>query len=71
MDPTRWDAPFPLIVAALFVIVMLRSNATYWVGRLAATGAYRTRASRWMDSAGYRRAVQRINRFSRSCRPPV
>ncbi len=63
MDPTTWEAPFPVIVAALFVIVMARTNATYWLGRLANTGAQRTRVSRWMDSEGYRRAVERINRW--------
>lgn len=63
MDPTKWDAPFPIIVAVLFVIVMLRSNATYWAGRLAANGAQRTRVAAWMESAGYRRAVERINRW--------
>ena len=61
MDPTQWDAPFPLIVAALFCIVLTRSNATYWAGRLVARGASRTRASRWMTSPGYRRASERLN----------
>jgi membrane protein DedA with SNARE-associated domain len=63
VDPTGWGAPFPIVVAALFVIVMLRSNATYWVGRLVASGAHRTRAARWMDLPGYLRAVERINRW--------
>ena len=61
MDPTQWDAPFPLIVAALFCIVLTRSNATYWVGRLVARGASRTRAARWMAAPGYRRAAERLN----------
>ncbi|MFT4218772.1 MAG: VTT domain-containing protein [Micropruina sp.] len=63
MDPTQWDAPFPLIVATLFCIVLTRSNATYWAGRLVARGAHRTRAARWMDSSGYRKAVDRLNRW--------
>lgn len=63
MDPTQWDAPFPLIVTALFIIVLTRSNATYWAGRLVARGASRTRAARWMETAGYRRAVERLNRW--------
>lgn len=64
MDPTQWGAPFPVVVAALFVIVLLRSNGTYWLGRLVAGGAQRTtRASRWMASPGYRRAEDRINRW--------
>ncbi len=63
MDPTQWDAPFPVIVAALFVIVLTRSNATYWAGRLVARGASRTRVARWMDTPGYRTAVERLNRW--------
>ncbi|MFT3969935.1 MAG: VTT domain-containing protein [Micropruina sp.] len=63
MDPTQWDAPFPLIVTALFIIVLTRSNATYWAGRLVARGASRTRAARWMETAGYRRAIERLNRW--------
>lgn len=63
MDPTKWNAPFPLILTALFVIVMARTHGTYWLGRMAANGAHRTRVARWMDSEGYRRAVNRINRW--------
>lgn len=63
MDPTQWGAPFPVVVAALFVIVLVRSNGTYWLGRLVAGGAQRTRAARWMASARYRRAEDRINRW--------
>ena len=39
MDPTQWNVPFPLIVGALFVIVMVRANATFWLGRLGSAGA--------------------------------
>jgi membrane protein DedA with SNARE-associated domain len=63
VDPTQWGAPFPIVVTALFCIVLTRANATYWAGRLVARGAHRTRAARWMDSAGYRRAVERLNRW--------
>mgnify|MGYP003543523759 FL=1 len=63
MDPTQWGAPFPVVVAALFVIVLLRSNGTYWLGRLVAGGAQRTRAVGGVQSAGYRRAEDRINRW--------
>ena len=63
MDPTQWGAPYPIVVGALFLIVLARSNATYWVGRLVANGAHRTRAAQWMDSEGYRRAVDRLNRW--------
>jgi len=67
VNPMTWDAPYPLIVAALFVIVMLRANGTYWLGRAVETGAHRTRISRVMDTAGYRRATDRLNRWG----PPV
>ncbi len=67
MDPTSWNLPFPAIVAALFVIVMFRANGTYWLGRLGSAGARRTRLARLMDSPGYLRATERIDRFG----PPV
>lgn len=67
MDPTRWNLPFPAVVAALFVIVMLRANGTYWLGRLGSAGARRTRLARVMDSPGYLRATERIDRYG----PPV
>ena len=67
MDPTGWNLPFPAVVAALFVIVMLRANGTYWLGRLGSAGARRTRLGRLLDSPGYARATERIDRFG----PPV
>lgn len=67
MDPTTWDVPFPLIVAGLFAIVMLRANATYWLGRLGSAGARRTRLARLMDSPAYARAADRVDRYG----PPV
>lgn len=63
MDPTQWDAPFPLVVVALFCIVMARVNATYWIGRLGAARAHRSRLASKMESPGYRRAVRRINTY--------
>lgn len=63
MDPTKWDLPFPVIVAALYVIVMMRANGTYWLGRLGLFGAQHTRLSRLMDSPGYQRATQRIDTY--------
>ena len=63
MDPTTWDAPFGVVALGLFVIVMLRANGTFLLGRLAARGAHRTRVARLMDSPGYTRAVVRINRW--------
>ncbi|WP_232548067.1 DedA family protein [Propioniciclava soli] len=63
MDPRTWDAPWAVIFGALWVIVMLRANATYWLGRLAARGAESTRARRVMASPGYRTAADRLNRW--------
>lgn len=63
MDPTRWDVPFPLIVVALFVIVMFRANGTYWLGRLGTAGARRTGLVHLLDSPGYVRATERIDRY--------
>ncbi len=67
MNPMEWDAPFLVIVAALFVIVMCRANATYWLGVLIARGARRTRAAATMDSPGYARAVEKLNKWG----PPL
>ncbi len=63
MDPTQWNVPFPLIVGALFVIVMVRANATFWLGRLGSAGARRTRFARLMTSPGYLRATERIDAY--------
>jgi membrane protein DedA with SNARE-associated domain len=63
VDPTRWDVPFPAIVAMLFVIVMLRANGTYWLGRLGTAGVRRTRLARLLESPGYLRATERIDRY--------
>jgi membrane protein DedA with SNARE-associated domain len=63
MDPTQWNAPFPVIVAALFVIVMFRANATFWVGRLGSAGIRRTRMAKLMDSPGYVGATERIDAY--------
>ena len=51
--------PFWQAFAALFVIVMARSNATYWVGRGAVAGwrRYRVRARR-ADEASRGTAAQ-------------
>jgi membrane protein DedA with SNARE-associated domain len=63
MDPTQWNAPFPIIVAALFVIVMFRANATFWLGRLGSAGVRRTRLAKLMESPGYLRAIERIDTY--------
>ena len=66
-NPLTWDAPYLVVVAGLFVIVFLRANGTYWLGRAISAGASRTRARRIMDSPGYQRAVERLNQWG----PPV
>ncbi len=63
LDPTRWNVPFPVIVAALFVIVMARANATFWLGRLGSAGIRRTKLAHLMDSPGYVRATERIDAY--------
>jgi membrane protein DedA with SNARE-associated domain len=63
VDPTKWGAPYPLVVAALFVIVMARANGTYWLGRLAAAGTERTRMRKLLHAPGYVRAVRWIDRW--------
>lgn len=62
-DPTTWDMPFGIIVAALFVIVMLRGNATYLLGRGIAAGARRTRAAKLMESKHYATGAKWLNRW--------
>ena len=63
MDPATWNLPFPALVVALFAIVMLRANGTYWLGRLGTAGVRRTRLARVLDSPGYTRASERIDRY--------
>jgi len=55
--------PYPVTVAALFVIVLLRANATYWLGRAAWAGADRTRLHRLLASAGFLRAQRLVQRW--------
>lgn len=63
MNPLAWDAPWFVISAALFGIVMVRANATYWLGRALQRGVRRTRAAAMMESPGYERAVARLNHW--------
>lgn len=63
MDPTQWNLPFPLLLAALFVIVMGRANATFWLGRLGSIGVRHTKLTKLLDSPGYTRATERIDRY--------
>lgn len=62
MDYLR-GLPFPLTVTGLFLIVFVRANATYWLGRAANAGASRTRVRRLLRSSGFRRAQGLLERW--------
>ena len=55
--------PFPIAVAALFVIVLLRAGGTYGLGRAAHAGADRTRLRRLLASPRFARAEDLIARW--------
>ena len=55
--------PFPLAFVILFVIVMLRANATYWLGRGLESGAERTRLAQLLSSPKFRRAQVVVSRW--------
>lgn len=55
--------PFPLTVATLFVIVVLRAGSTYAVGRAAQAGARRTRLARWLSAPGFVSAQRTVERW--------
>ena len=61
MNPSEWQLPFPEVFALLFVIVMLRANGTYWLGRLASAAAHRSRLGARMDEPRYAAALARLN----------
>ncbi|NVN00001.1 hypothetical protein G6035_15200 [Arthrobacter sp. SDTb3-6] len=60
---TIGSLPFMWAYLVLFVIVMLRSNATYWAGRGIAAGGRRTRLQRYLDSPSVARAEKAIARW--------
>ncbi|AQP44591.1 DedA family protein [Tessaracoccus flavus] len=62
-DPTSWEAPYAVVVIALFFIVMARANATYWLGRGITRGAERTRVRRLLESRHYATATRWLNRW--------
>jgi membrane protein DedA with SNARE-associated domain len=57
------ELPFRQLVLALFVIVFCRAQATYWVARLAVTGASRSRWGGWLDSSAVRRGSVLLERW--------
>lgn len=48
---------------ALFVIVMVRANATYWIGRGAVAGSRRLRSSEGGPSPAWQRAQKLVHRW--------
>lgn len=57
------DWPYPVALSVLFLVILLRANATYWIGRAANAGADRTRLHRLMETAGYRKARDLVVRW--------
>ncbi len=55
--------PIPVAFAVLFVIVMIRANATYWIGRGLRAGAARSRWGVRLDSARMPRARRLVTRW--------
>jgi membrane protein DedA with SNARE-associated domain len=59
--------PFGIAVTALFVIVLLRAQATYWIGRGVIAGALHTRLAARLNGPRTTRAIALLNRYG----PPV
>ena len=57
------DWPYPVAVAALFIVVLLRAGGTYAIGRAAQAGARRTRLSRAMSLPRFARMQQVVARW--------
>ena len=55
--------PYPLAVAALLVVVLIRGGATYALGRGVEAGASRTRLRRVLDSPKFDRARALVDRW--------
>lgn len=57
------DGPFALVYGFLLVVVFLRAQATYWVGRATAAGTLRSRWAAHVDGPRTRRAIASIDRW--------
>lgn len=58
------DLPFAGLIAALFGIVFLRTQAFYWLSRGVAAGTVRIqRVKEWAESPGVQRATDRLHRW--------
>ncbi|HEY5881022.1 MAG TPA: VTT domain-containing protein [Nakamurella sp.] len=62
--PTWFEGmPFGIAVAALFVIVLLRAQGTYWIGRGVTAGALHTRFADKLTGPRITRAIDLLNRW--------
>jgi membrane protein DedA with SNARE-associated domain len=59
--------PFAVTFAVLFLIVLARAQATYWIARGVSTGAMHTRLADRLSGPKISRAITEINRWG----PPV
>ncbi len=57
------DSPFGITFAALFGIVFLRAQGTYWIGRAVTAGLLHTRVAARMTSPRMTRAIEALNRW--------
>ena len=57
------DGPFAVLYAFLLVVVFLRAQGTYWIGRAVAAGVLRTRWSHHFTGPRVTRAIGSIERW--------
>ena len=57
------DLPLGWAILALFCVAMVRSNATYWIGRGIAAGGRHTRFERHLNGPVMKRAERFMNTF--------
>lgn len=67
VNPFDWNAPWFIVAGGLFVIVMLRANGTYWLGRGISAGTSHTRYAKLLSTPGYVKAQNWLERWG----PPV
>lgn len=63
MFPESWQLPLGATIGALFVIITLRANGTYWLGRAIVAGTAKTRWAKMLDSKAYRTGSRFLNRW--------
>ena len=62
--PSWFDnSPFGITFAALFGIVFLRAQGTYWIGRAVTAGLLHTRVASWTTTPRMTRAVDALHRW--------